>query len=203
MERGMIGQVEEADAGEAAQEEVEDYVLNGYTIIYDKGDAILSVATQNEDAKVDGVAQAGFMVAKKLDDARIAAGKPPYPDEVKAVGGYHLVDKIIQFAEHAGIKPFNEAEKQAALQKTYKQYIGDGIKSRTIDPLQLAQSAEAAQPGSVTAAMAEIPDNIPQTNMAGAEQQPPQQAPPPTEAPPEEQKPQGLLNGPSPLEKFL
>jgi hypothetical protein len=199
---GMIDRFDQDQMSEKQTQQLEEYVYNGYRLIYDPGEAVLKVATSNPNAAVEGIAKAAVLVAKKLDSSREAKGEPPFRDEIKIVGGKHLVDKICEFTEAATKKPLSAAEKQAALQQAYQSYMEDGIQNRTIDPAQLAVQAEKAAPGSVTQKLAALPDNI---QPSGA--QPPPAAPPPPEAQnPEQQapeKPQGLLNQPSPLEKFL
>ena len=196
------------------KEQLEKYVIKGYNIIYDEGGAIVDMASKNDNTKIESVANAGFIVGKKIDMSEEQEGNPPVPDNIKAVGGYHLIEKIIQYAEHKGVKPFTEEEKMAALKSAYQKYIEDGIKNRTIDPMALAQSTEKMQPGSVKQALAGVPDTAPQGGampppvpQGGAMPPPVPQGgaiPPPAPqggamTPPK----QGLLSKPSPLEGIL
>lgn len=208
MEKGMIDQYDQDKMSAQQQDALEEYVYNGYRLIYDPSDAILKMATANKSNKVESVANAAMLVAKRLDASRESKGRPPFPDEIKVVGGHHIVEKIIEFAETATKKRFTQAEKQAALEKAYQTYMEDGIKNRTIDPAQLAVSAEKVQPGAVTNQLAALPDDIqlsgqpkPQqpAGPPGAGQVPPGQQPPSEKLP--EKK--GLLQQPSPLERFL
>ena len=213
--KGLISQLDESKMNDQQKEDLEEYVMTGYRLIYDKGKSILKMASRDAKTKVKSVAEAGYLVAKRLDAMRIDNDEPPFPDVIKAVGGHHLINKIIDFSEAAGTKPFSEPERKAALQTAMQKYMEDGIRNRTIDPSQLAVGAEQAQPGSMSGALAEIPDNIPQTQGQAQPQQAqapqkqgqpaPGQAAPQQGggAPQQEQAPKGLLKQPSPLERFI
>lgn len=194
VENGVIAEADEAKLTEEQKAQVDEYVSKGYNIIYDEDEAIATMASRNPDTKVKDVASAGFLVGQKIDRSMEQAGRPPYPDTVKAIGGYHLVDKIIEFSEHKGNPSFSPEEKKAALEDTYQQYLSHGIKNRTIDPIKLSNDVEQAQPGAIREAMSKIPDNIP-TNREQPQPQGQVGAPAPER--------QGLLNQPSPLEAFL
>ena len=178
---------------------MEEVVLAGYEVIYDEGEGILNVAKRDSSVnKVEDVSNALFMAVLKVDRSREQNNMPPFPDQVKIVGSYHLNDKIIEFAEHRGSKPFSPEEKKMSLQGAIQKYMERGIKEGTIDPKELAVAAERGQPGSVTQALAALPDDINEpventqrTPAAPADGQ-------------QQQKKPGLLgNTPSPLERFL
>ncbi len=193
---GVIAEADNAEFTETKQVEIEEYINKGYHLIYDEDEAVANLAASNPDTKIESVAEAGFLVGEKIDRSQTQTGQPPYADDVKAVGGAHLVEKIIEFAEYRGVPAFSPEEKEAALTATFQKYMTAGIKNRTIDPIQLAQSVEQVQPGAIKKAMAEIPDNISTDRVTpdAAAQAPTPQAPP---------QPQGLLNQDSPLEVFL
>lgn len=203
MGEGAIAEVDQANLTEQQQAQVDEFVTKGYHLIYDEEEAVANAASRDPDTKVENVAMAGFLVGQKIDRSMEQAGRPPYPDEVKAVGGYHLVDKIIEFAEHKGTPPFSPEEKKAALQETFQKYMSHGIKNRTIDPIALANQAEKAQPGSVRDAMAKVPDNVSTDRVTPGQST--QGQPGQGQAPgqPAGGAPQGLLTQPSPLEGFL
>ncbi len=92
-------QYNEQAMGEEKKALVEKYVLKGYNLLYNPKSKVVEHAARNPARKIDGVVDAGFMVAKAIDHSEQKEGKPPFPDDVKAVGGFHLVIKMIDFAE--------------------------------------------------------------------------------------------------------
>ena len=207
--KGLISQLDESKMNDQQKEDLEEYVMTGYRLIYDKGKSILKMASRDAKTKVKSVAEAGYLVAKRLDAMRIDNDEPPFPDVIKAVGGHHLINKIIDFSEAAGTKPFSEPERKAALQTAMQKYMEDGIKNRTIDPFQLAVGAEQVQPGSMSSALAALPDDKAKGQPTQGQQQAPsgqgqgqQQAPSGQEQQAAPAK-QGLLTQPSPLERFI
>lgn len=197
VENGVIAEADQAKLTEEQKAQVDEYVAKGYNLIYDEDEAVATMASRNPDTKVKDVASAGFLVGQKIDRSMEQAGRAPYPDTVKVIGGYHLVDKIIEFSEHKGNPPFSPEEKKSALEETYKKYISSGIEKRTIDPIKLANDVERAQPGAIKEAMSKIPDNISTNRTQPSQPQPKGQV----GATPPERK--GLLSQPSPLEDFL
>ena len=200
-EQGDIAQYDEEQMGAEQTEQLEDYVLAGYEIIYDESEAILKTANRADTiTKVEDVANALLITGSKIDRSREQNGLPPFPDQVKVMGAYHLNDKIVEFAEHRGAKPFTEEEKQAALKSAIQKYMERGIKDGSIDPKELAVAAEQAQPGSISQSVAGMPDDVP--GPLRERQRTPAVAP--EGAPGGAEKPKGLLGGqPSPLERFL
>jgi len=213
MTQGDLAQFDQSQMKSEQKSQLEDYVLAGYEILYDEGAGVIKVANRTDTTtKVEDVSNALFMTAVKIDQSREQSQLPPFPDQVKMLGGYHLNEKIIEFSEHRGAKPFTDQEKQASLQKAYQKYMTRGIKDGTIDAKELAVAAERAQPGSITDTMAGMPDDtpgplrdnntVPAAPPAGAPAIPagapagPAASPAPAEV--------GLLGGrPSPLERFL
>ena len=160
---GVLANSEAVDLTENQMEEMEDYVLDGYNIIYDEREQVVNLASQNKN-KTQGVTQAAFIVGKKLDADRVKNGLPPYPDEVKVFGGAHLIEKIIDFVERKTETVFSDLEKQKAMKDTFQKYIEDGIKNKTIDPLELSKSLEMAKPGTIQ----EILMSVDEENQAGS-----------------------------------
>lgn len=195
--QGEISKYDQEKMGPQQREQLEDYVLAGYEIIYNEGEAILGVANREGTInKVEDVANALLMTALKIDRSREQNRLPPFPDQVKIIGAYQLNDKVIEFAEHRGAKPFTPEEKKMSFQQGIQKYMTRGIKQGTIDPKDLAVAAERGQPGSITEAMAKLPDD------SGTPLREEQRAL--VQAPQEKAKPPGLLGGqPSPLERFL
>ena len=222
---------------EEQKNDLEELVLTGMHVIYaPKGSkrGVLKQAIKSGNTnKVKNTTDALNMIVPPLEAKREASGKPPYSDEVKLMGASYLTKQLIGYAEkNPGIKPYTPQESQAVLKGVIQTYITKGIKNRTIDAKTVAQAAERLQPGSISNALAEVPDDIKQgggRQMPGKKPQgtkpqgmpgakppgggagmPPQQGKgmPPGMKPPggktqQPQQPQGLLKQPSPLEGFL
>jgi hypothetical protein len=149
---------------DSKRRELEEYVLKGYNIIYNDREGAVKAIAKNPAMKVKTAGTALFLTGLALDQSREKEGRPPFGDDVKMIGGFHLMEKLVQFAGVKGVK-FKPEEEKAALKDGYQQYMINGIKNRTIDPQVLAVEAERLEPGSVKKAMAEIPD----TNASGVQ----------------------------------
>lgn len=181
--------------GTEQKEMLEDYVLAGYELLYNEGEDVVNVANrEGSTTKVEDAANALFMVSQKLDRSREQNNLPPIPDQVKLVGSFHLNEKVIEFAEHRGAKPFSPEEKKMAFQLALQKYMERGIKEGTIDSRELAIAAEKAQPGSIKDLLAKAPDD---SNLSV---EPNNQVP---VVAPNQEESKGLLKQPSPLERFL
>jgi hypothetical protein len=143
---------------DAKKMDLEEYIVKGYELLYDKEEALLKLASQDAGNKVESVANAAFLIGMKVDQTKQQEGGRPFPDDVKVLGGVHMVEKTIQLAEHAGVAPFTDEEKAATLQTAFQKYIQEGIKNRTIDPTALAKAVEEFQPGTLGPKIAALPD---------------------------------------------
>jgi len=197
---GEISQFDEKNLTDTSKSQLEDYVLAGYEIIYDEGNDLIHVANRADSiTRVDDVSNALLLTALKIDRSREQNRLPPFPDQIKIIGAYHLNDKVIEFAEHQGAKPFTPEEKKMSLQGAIQKYMERGIKAGTIDPKELAIAAEKVRPGSVSQSLAAMPDDPNTGSVETANPVTP--AAPPQGA--QEKKPGLLGDTPSPLARFL
>lgn len=83
-------------------------------------------------------------VFMKFEDMTTQAGKGQMPIDVKLAGGVHLFSEVIELAEAQGVIPEDlEPEAlQPMMMQTFQQYIQRGLKTGSIDPIELQQQIE-------------------------------------------------------------
>lgn len=131
--------------------DISEESLGGMQALVDNGRiAMRSPGTRNEvvkvlaikkDNPVEAVADAAHKIFNSLETSANASGKE-LMDDVKAFGGYGIVEEVAKVAEQAQLFTLNEEEVGQAFQQAMQKYLVTGVKQGKIDPIQLQKDVE-------------------------------------------------------------